>query len=258
MEPSKVPIKLEARINYKVLGLILAGAVAFQAFLYITEDKEAFEEMVYYVSMATPLISGSASFYVAFRYGMSQVFGKSFLILGVALISVFLAEVTYYAYEVILEIDPYPSIADIFFFALYPLAAIHILINLRFFKNKTDIKQKALFAAIPIVIFSIYSYVSLEEIGEANFDYYYGIIFVAGTAVLLSLAVLGAIVFRGGLLGTAWVVLLVGILIFTIGDVWYYYLEVFGGYDLLHPVNLFWYVSDFLIIYALYKHSKSF
>jgi len=34
-------------------------------------------------------------------------------------------------------------------------------------------------------------------------------------------------------------------------------LEVFGEYDLLHPVNLLWYIPDGIVIYALYKHGKA-
>ena len=99
--------------------------------------------------------------------------------------------------------------------------------------------------------------VSLQEYEEPDFDYYYGIIFVAGASITLSLAAMGALVFRGGMLGIVWMLILIGILIFAIGDVWYYWLEVYGEYDLLHPVNLFWYIPDGIVIYALYKHSKA-
>jgi hypothetical protein len=266
LEPEKVPEVLKIRINFKVLGLIIAGFVGFQAFLYLAPESDEIEEGVAFLSMSQPLIVAIASFFVAYRYGLSQVFGKSYLVFAVAYFVYFLAEFSYYAYDVIYGIDPYPSIADVFFFALYPIISMHIIINFRFFKNKTGISQKALFIAIPIVIFTVYTAVALEEYGgfeeiisdeTSTFDYFYTLIFVAGTAVTLSLAALGALVFRGGMLGIVWALLLVGILVFTIGDVWYYYLELFGEYNLLHPVNLFWYASHWIIIYALYKHSKS-
>ena len=110
--------------------------------------------------------------------------------------------------------------------------------------------------AAPIVIIITYAFLAFQEIEEANFDFYYGIIFITGSAVTLVFAVLGARVFKEGLLGKAWLLLVIGILANTIGDVWYYYLEVFGGYDLIHPVNLFWYTSYWIIVYALYKHKS--
>jgi hypothetical protein len=266
LQPEKVPEVLKAPINFRVIGLIFAGIIGFQIFLYLTPESVEVEEGVAYLSMAAPLVVAIASFYVAHRYGLSEVFGKSYLMFSLAYFVFFLAEVNYYAYDVIYGIDPYPSFADVFFFAFYPLVALHIVINLRFFKSKTGTWQKLLFIAIPVIIFSAYTYTAevayggFEEIlsdDEATFDYLYGLIFVAVAAITLSLAALGAIVFRGGMLGVVWALLLVGVLINNIGDVWYYYLELFEGFDLYHPVNLFWYLSSGIMIYALYKHSKS-
>lgn len=259
MEPSKVPEVLKSKINFRVFALIIGASIAFQTFVYFAAESPDLnmEEDLAFVSMSLPLIVSVVSFFIAFKYGLSQVFGKSYLFLALAFFSYFLAEVTYYAYDEIFGIEPYPSIADVFFFGLYAFAIVHILINFRFFKTKTHISHKLLFIAIPIVIFSVYFYISLEEIGEADFDFFYGIIFVGGAAVTLSLAALGALVFRGGLLGIVWSILLIGLLGFAIGDVWYYYLELFGEYDLYHPVNLFWYAGNWVIIYSLYKHSKA-
>ncbi len=100
----------------------------------------------------------------------------------------------------------------------------------------------------------MYGFTAIEELGEANFDFYYGMIFVAGASVTLVFAILGAKVFREGVLGVAWLLLVIGILGLTIGDVWYYNLEIFGEYNLQHPVNLFWYIGYWVIVYALIKH----
>lgn len=254
-----MPEVLKSKINFRVFALIIGASIAFQTFVYFAAESSDLnmEENLAFVSMSLPLIVSVVSFFIAFKYGLSQIFGKSYLFLALAFFSFFLAEVTYYAYDEIFGIEPYPSIADVFFFGLYAFAIVHILINFRFFKTKTHITHKLLFIAIPIVIFSAYSYISLEEIGEADFDFFYGIIFVGGAAITLSLAALGVLVFRGGLLGIVWSILLIGLLGFAIGDVWYYYLELFGEYDLYHPVNLFWYAGNWIIIYALYKHSKA-
>ena len=90
-----------------------------------------------------------------------------------------------------------------------------------------------------------------------DFDFYYGAIFVTASATTLAFAVLGASIFRDGVLGKAWLLLVFGILLNTMGDTWYYYLELFGQYDLKHIVNLFWYMGYWIVIYALYKHNKT-
>jgi len=40
------------------------------------------------------------------------------------------------------------------------------------------------------------------------------------------------------------------------GDTWYYNLELFEAYNLVHPVNMFWYAGYWLVIYALIKLKK--
>jgi len=80
--------------------------------------------------------------------------------------------------------------------------------------------------------------------------------FTIGSAITLAFAILGAKIFKEGALGTVWFLLVIGILVNTIGDVWYYHLEIFGQYDLMHPVNIFWYSSYWLMVYALYRHKK--
>lgn len=257
MEPPKVPEVLKQPISIKTFALIFLGIAALQTFLYLHPEPDSFEEPLAFLSMGLPLAVSIGAFSIATRYGMSQVFGKSYLFFALAFFSVFLAEVTYYTYDVIFEIDPYPSIADVFFFALYPFLAAHMLINFKFFKTKISVPRKIIFFAIPILISSLYGWLAYQEIGQIDFDFAYGMIFVIGTSSALSLAVLGSFVFRGGLLGIVWMILLIGVLLTTTGDVWYYYLELFDGYDLLHPVNLFWYASYGIMLYALYKHVKS-
>jgi len=82
-------------------------------------------------------------------------------------------------------------------------------------------------------------------------------LYVSFAAVILSLAILGSSVFRTSELGNVWLILVVGIFIFTVADVWYYYLELFGEFTYVHPTNTLWVLSFLMIIYALYKHLKT-
>jgi len=253
MEPPKASERLESPINIKILALIIGVAIAFH-FSVSSLGEVIADEIISIVSFVNPLAVAIAGFFIAKRYSGTHVFGKAYSALAFAYLSVFFAEVTYLIYDLILNLDPYPSIADVFFFALYPLTLTHLILNIRFFNAKTNVFTKIWMVAIPIGLLSLYGFSAIEELGDANFDFYYGMIFVAGASVTLVFAILGAKVFREGVLGVAWLLLVIGILGLTIGDVWYYNLEIFGEYDLQHPVNLFWYTGYWLIVYALIKH----
>jgi len=263
MNPNIVPNHLKNPVDYKILVLIFACALTFQFILYIIPDTEdvTYEFMISVISFINPLAASIASFVVWKRYGGTRVFGRAYFSLGLAYVMVFAAELTYLIYDLILDVDPYPSIADIFFFALYPFTLIHLILNIKFFKSKILQTEKKWLFVIPIIIIATYVISSLlsipGEIGaSSSFDFYYGLIFTTGSAITLTFAILGAKIFKEGALGIVWLLLVIGILANTIGDVWYYHLEIFGCYDLMHPVNIFWYSSYWLIVYALYKHKE--
>ncbi|RDJ31425.1 MAG: histidine kinase [Crenarchaeota archaeon] len=254
-DPDVVPEKLKSPISYKILLLIFAFGIGIY-FVINTLGEENSSNLIFVLSVALAAAVSAASLTVSKRYWSTQVFGRSYLALGLGYASYAIAEVIYYTLDIILEVEAYPSVADIFFFMLYPLALIHLILNVKFFVHKFSSKQLLILGIIPIVFVISYGVISFQELEEANFDFYYGIIFIIGASLILSFAVVGATIFKQGLLGVAWLLLVVGILLNAIADVWYYVLEIFGEYFNAHPVTVVWYVSNLMMIYALYKHQK--
>ena len=263
MKPDIVPEYLKNPINYKILVLIFSSVMIFQSILYFIPESESekYEFLISIISFVNPLATSITSFVIWKRYDGSLVFGRAYLFLGMAYFMVFAAELTYLIYDLVLHVDPYPSIADVFFFALYPFTLIHLILNIRFFKSNIIQKEKKWLFVIPIFIVSTYVLSSMFSTSgtfedHISFDFFYGLIFTIGSAITLTFAMLGAKIFKSGSLGTVWLLLVIGILVNTIGDVWYYHIEIFGQYDLMHPVNIFWYSSYWLMVYALYRHKK--
>ena len=107
--------------NYKVLLVIAGLAVIYQTFNYILPEKEGELspiDIVFTISIVTCAI---ASFIVSTRYGRSAVFGQAYLALGIGFTAYAIGDIIYNFQTTVLKIDPYPSIADIFFFAQYPI-----------------------------------------------------------------------------------------------------------------------------------------
>ena len=254
-----VPGKIGGPINFKIIAVISCAVLGFHFLVNYLADLDVYssssDALIYGFSMLIPVSVSAFTFLISRRYSGTLVFFKAYVMLGVAFLSMFLAELTYFIYEQILDLEPYPSIADVFFFVFYPMIALYIVINLKFFAPKISKSGLAIIAGTPLV--ATLTYVSLAISDFGSFDFYYGIIFITAASVTLGLAIHTAKIFRGGLIGTAWIILLVGIIINAVGDVWYYYLEVIGEYTLGDPVNLCWYSSYLLILYALYKHKKS-
>ena len=247
------------KINYKILGLILVAAIAFQTALYLELDiPDKFDpiDASYLLGIASCSI---ASFLVAKKNGgwKTRIFGRTHILLSIGFVSYFIAEVIYLYFEILRE-EPYPSPADPFYLGFYPLVLLHLTINIRFFRHKFRSFDKFLLIVISTLIVVSYSYITYDDEEFNSFDYLYGLIFVTAAAITLSFAVLGTIIFRSKILGPFWWMLALGLAISTAADVWYYYLEVVGEYDAqMHPVNTLWMVSFMVMVYALYKHVKS-
>lgn len=84
-----------------------------------------------------------------------------------------------------------------------------------------------------------------------NFLFYF---FRNSELTILSLAILGSAFFRNSVLGVAWLVLTASIFIYTVADVWYYYLEVIDSYWGDDFVNTLWVIG---LAYGLHKDEKT-
>ena len=130
--PEVVPDKIKSSFDYKAIIGIAVLVISFHVTVnyFVTPDDS--DLIVSIFSFVNPLIVAIIGFYVAYRYGRSQVFGKSYIALSLGFLSIFLAEVTYMVYDIIYNIEPYPSIADVFFFLLYPCLLIYLFLNIKF------------------------------------------------------------------------------------------------------------------------------
>jgi hypothetical protein len=255
---ARPPQALKESPDYRMLGLIVGLGLSFQLSLlfgWAVPISDGFDTVLLLENVA-PLIPSIFGFLVARRYWGSEVFGKAYFALGMAFLMTFIGEIVWSYYTIVLQEEPYPSIADIFFFAFYPFAIYHLVRNSLYFKRRLNISTKIWLTMIPIAIVSVYSYLAFAGSG-LMFDFYYGLIFVAAISVTLSFAILGASVFRYSILGTVWLLLALGLMINSVADVWYYYLEIFDQYDEKHVVNSMWMVGYMIVAYALYKHRKT-
>lgn len=257
-KPDIVPGKLSSPFDYRVLAGIAGLVIIFHLFVNYVAEPDDSDVIVSIFSFINPLAVAIAGFIVFSRYRGTAVFGRSYFVLGLGYFFIFLGEITYLLYDLFLNIDPYPSIADVFFFAQYPLLLIHLILNIRFFYSSFSRSAKSWIIGLPLAVISIYfaSFFVGSDDPLFNLDFYYGAIFVTASSATLAFAVLGSSIFKEGVLGKAWLLLVFGIMFNTTGDTWYYLLETFGEYSLTHPVNLLWYAGYWIVVYALYKHKK--
>ncbi len=242
------------KINYKILLLILGSVILFQIYLeYFISDIDL-DNFLILILIPASFVTGCVSLAVARKHGTSK-FALAFYVLAIGYFCASIGEIIYYYFDFV-NIDPFPSIADVFFFIIYPTSMIHLVINISFYQVKSTLKSNIAMIFFAVSIILIYIYFAYDTFELFNIDFFYGLIFVSGAACITSVGLYGAIVVRKIPLGRSWFLLVTGIVIGTIADVWYYILESMQSYTLDHVVNLLWYTSYLIIIYSLYKHYK--
>ena len=244
-------------VSIKAILIVAAIAIGYQMFISdpgFDEDEVSFAYFSYGVSC---LAVGIASFFVARRYRGSPVFGKTYFALAVGFVLLFVGDLIYNYYDIVLGEDPYPSIADAFFIAFYAFAGYHIVKNVQYFKKDLSWIAKIGVVAIAVSMVAIYGILTIETLYGDPVSYSLSMAYVLSSAAVLALALLGAVVFRNSVLGVAWGILVAGIFLYSVADVWYYYLEEIEAYTLSNPVNTLWILSNAIMVYALYVHKKT-
>lgn len=253
--PKIVSTDTNSKIDFRILIGIFTGIILFQIYLGLLDFESDVENSIIVLSLTGQIITGVASLIVARKHSGSKL-AISFYSLAIAFFSLAIGEIIYNTYLFVFDIDPYPSIADFFFFLLYPFSMIHLIINIKFYQVQITLKSIIGMIVVSAIVTSTYTYFAFDVFGGFNLDFYYGLIFVAGSAVITTLGIYAVIVVKNIPLSNSWILLVGGILLGTIADVWYHSLELLDAYNTEHAVNLFWYASYFVIIYSLYKHYK--
>lgn len=266
------PSRISNKINYKIILLCIAGSLIFQysVALSFIEDKEKIGTYLIEIAfVVSPLFAGLFAFIIAGFYSLSRIFGRSYIVLGIGYLASVTAELLFSIQNDIMNIDPYPSIADPFYALLNICIITYVMINTNFFEKKSlsndgkfhkHITNRTLSIFISIFSAVIFSYILISlsnPLFQFNFEFFYGLIFVILSGITLSFLVHGVLLFQNSILGKAWDLLLFAFIILVIGDVWYYHLEILGDYHIYHPVNIFWLSSYWIQAYALYKHKKA-
>ncbi len=177
--------------------------------------------------------------------------------LGLANFSFFIGESIFFFYLDAYNTYDYAIIAELFFMFATPFILAHIIINIRYFAEKIEDYQKILLIIIPTVIIIGYSlFVNINPPDDSS-DFYFGLLFVSKSSVILGFTVMAFTIFRQTALFAPWFLLLIGIFVGTVGEIVFRYSYTLGFYDFGNASTSLWLASSMILIYALYKHQKS-
>jgi signal transduction histidine kinase len=172
---------------------------------------------------------------------------KSLVFLVFAFSSWFIAEQTWNLYEHVLDIDPYPSMADFFYLA----APIFMFVSLTFFLKSTEkkiSKKMILFSSIISLLILIPSLVATFNVSAE--DEPFEVIIALTYPIVDSIVFVPAIITISFLISNRrsffWIMIIVGLLVMLAADTAFLFLVIEDEYVDGHPVDILW-VSSYTI-----------
>lgn len=217
-------------------------------------------------NIVCPAIAGLtvvSCLFVLRRYGWKSRSRYPLILLFVSVgISLwFLARLTTAINNLYLNVETFPSIADIFYLGGYSwlLLALFLLFNM--FQAVFSKKMLKLMAFPTVTTTSVVSQILLiPAIGSSTslvtlaFSFTYPLL----DLVLFAFSFSILLIFLKGGIGKAWFFLTLSILLATIADLLFSYLQLQGLFYVGHPVELLWLWSYLTFLVGLHIHRKEF
>ncbi len=248
-------------INYK---RILITAIVTLAIITIIYQLRPFLDDSQFAWISVPAYffsTGILTLYAAVLavrlYRKKHYQAKAFLLFFIGAAFWFIAEHIWQFYDHILNEDPFPSEADIFYLGAYPFMAAFLFLSLKPIL-KTVSRNVWLFAiglSFSFLIPSVFAAYD-DMLAEAAFD----------TAIVLSYPILSSVLVVPAIIGfmflakrgtnLSWMLILFAFITYAIADTFFLFLELAGAYYDGHFVDLLWIFTYVMLIFALHIRLK--
>jgi hypothetical protein len=205
--------------------IIIEALLSILFFIILTLNSALLNSFTDYAVAVCAFLPVAAGFSLTKRYSFNSLFGKCFSFLTAGLALWFLGEALWPIYTQILNIEsPFPSLMDFLWMIGYVFIGIGVYWIFMIFKPKLILKRTTLFLIVFLTLIAVLTIAFLTPIiyggGLALELLIYGY-YLAADIVILSLLVTVYKVFKGGEIARPWLILIVGLIVTFLADVFF-------------------------------------
>ena len=252
----KQPINLKHLLIVLIVSLAVI-TIIYQAKLFLEESEFIWISVVSYAVIPGILVL-YASITAVKLYKQKHFQAKAFFLFVIGVSFYFVAEQIWELYLLdIWEGDPFPSSADIFYIGAYLFMIAFLFLSLKpVFKSVT--RNVWLFAIGLSFSFLIPSLISAYDdmYGEEVFAVSIALTYPIISSILMVPAIIGVLFLTERGANIFWILILFGLIVFSIADTFFLFAELDGSYYDGHPVDLLYLYSFILLIFAMYVRFK--
>lgn len=185
--------------------------------------------------------------------------GKGWLLFAMTAILWTIAEGIWIVYELVYQIEPWPSPADFFWLVGYPLYFGFLLFYLRPFRG--SISKRTIWVSILIAIGLIIpsTLIAYEQSqSESLNDVLLGLSYPVADAIILIPAIIGISLFFKGKVSLFWTFMCLGIILFVISDTIFLLTFFDDAYYSGYPAEILYFWGYIILVFGVYEHQKMF
>ncbi len=217
---------------------VMIAVAALMVFFYVVRPvgEELAVPLTQIFIIILVAVAGVAFLLVANQFNwFNTKTGQIMFLIAVGFILWTIAESIYY-YLASINVDLFPTVADIFYVAGYVPFAIGLILNIRTVKMKFKPLMLWIWVGISVAVFLvILIYEFIPFLLEPTIDSL-TLIYPAEDLMLFVLALVLVLKFRSGEIAKPWILLVAGIIMDALGDISYTYADWYGltlsAYDL--------------------------
>ncbi len=244
----------------KLVAILFIGLFAAIAALYISRYSQLLDNILF---LLPSFIATLCGLYAVRTYRLAYVHGKAMAFMTASLGCFFVGELLFFLFQFVFHRTPFPSVADVFYLAAYPLLLAGLLKEITWHKvswhqfNKLALTLLLLFLltlAFIVAYFGVYvAYNPGDPLINNIIATGYGIADLL--LIIPSLFTLNmALDYRGGKLFNSWALIVLALLFMLAGDILF---AIFKDKytDLLWPytlIDLTWVTSYLLFAYSFF------
>jgi hypothetical protein len=170
-----------------------------------------------------------------------------------------------YAYYEQNGLDPFPSIADFFYLIGYFPFALGLILQTKLTKVKLSIKEKIVIIIVYVIIALIVIYGTIiypiQEVAplseEEFLSYFVSALYPICDLMIVFWTLVVYMKLRRGQLNMAWIMLLIGLYLFIIADLFFVWIETIADLGfILQPFDLMYIFAYLAIIISAYNFNK--
>ncbi|HXX05335.1 MAG TPA: hypothetical protein VEJ68_00770, partial [Candidatus Bathyarchaeia archaeon] len=216
-----------------LLSIILVGFIIIFATLLGKESAKIVTDIIY---IPVTGVMVALSFVLSFRFRGAGNHGKAWLFFLGTTISWFIAETIWTIYELVYNINPFPSLADVFFLIGYPLIFCFLMYYLKPVKKGASRKiiLGSILVSVAILVPSIYMAYNFDP-NVGLFENILATSYPVADSIILVPALVGVVLFFKGEVNFTWSLICLGIVLQSVGDTCFQYATFTNTYYSGHP-----------------------